>query len=715
MDNKRILRLSCLIILILCLLCACSREKDSTEVISPSECPSCPPEEITASPEPTDVPYVSDTPVITPTAEPTETPTEIPTEILTEIPTPSPTPKNKYGTPEKLAKNRELHSKLKGSLEYSDAGTGKGPTENVSLDLKYGITRDNPEITTKILNGNKYNNGVHICGLKDKEVTKKINDRIDEVIEIFYDPEYYTDVAGIIPFMKEHGPGSREIKMVEEYNSNHLISFRITLKTRWDWGEKYKASDIPDYDGDGSIRRDEVEKYFYGEIREGYEQASGGIRYDIYSMSPKGYHPEDDTYRYNVIAYTYEEKGLTFNLETGEELRLSDFFAEGEDYLKYISDMEYEENVKYSFSVFDYYENYRENYDPDEHYSDYKEYMEYDGGSLYQGINPDKEFYIGYWGELYLIDNELYDYDYGIELEQPLYSMVNFRDIFEEEERVNLSPLNKYSFYVYAWESYLDYDPYYEDDYPYSSGYKTIAEFNTESIEGEDVSVTIRKPRRQDQESINISDKEHVKLLKDYLNTTGFKFHSGECYMAIYEVSEYPNGYIRYNWKGKNKPYTTDENGERDRLYIEINQWVKDGKTVAPEDMIDIPMEEMLEILFSKLSGKQRKPDYTYTFTDEKLNEEEIQRTVKILSSHVMGFDPDDNMRPVFDFEYYAEYDRYSEDSLKYLPHGMISEEEVKQLPELVIRRLMGRYDNDFIATYKNYFKHFKIYEGYEF
>ena len=712
MDNKRILRLSCLIILILCLLCACSREKDSTEVISPSECPSCPPEEITASPEPTDIPYVSDTPVITLTAEPTETPTEIPTEI----PTPSPTPKIDYGTPEKLAKNRELHSKLKGGLEYSDVGTGKGPTENVSLDLKYGITRDNPEITTKTVyrSENRDVKRVHVCGLKDKVVTQKINNRIDEIIIVFADSKYYTDVAGIIPFLNEHGPGSRYITVEEEYNHNHLISFRITLETEWEWEEKVEASVVPDHNGDGKIGVGDFEYYFY-EIREGYEQASGGIRYNISSMRPKGYHPEDDTYRYSVIAYTCEEKGLTFNLETGEELRLSDFFAEGEDYLKFLSDMEYEQNVKYSFSVNEYYEDFRERYVPGENYYDYKEYREYDGGSLYHSIAPDKEFYIGYWGELYLIDNELYDYDYGIELEQPLYSMVNFQDIFEEEERVNLSPLNKYSFYVYAWEFYLDYDPYYEDDYPYSSGYKTIAEFNTESIEGEDVSVTIRKPRRQDQESITISDKEHVKLLKDYLNTTGFKFHSGECYMAIYEVSEYPNGYIRYNWKGKNKPYTTDETDEGVCNYIEINQWVKDGKTVAPEDMIDIPMEEMLEILFSKLRERKREPDRSYTFTDEKLNEEELQRTVRILSSHVAGFDPDDYMRPVFDFEYYVEYDRYSDDSLKYIPHGMISEEEVKQLPELVIRRLLGRYDNGFIETYKNYYKHLKIYEGYEF
>ena len=711
MDNKRILRLSCLIILILCLLCACSREKDSTEVISPSECPSCPPEEITASPEPTDIPYVSDTPVITPTAEPTETPTEIPTEI----PTPSPTPKIDYGTPEKLAKNRELHSKLKGGLEYSDVGTGKVLTENVLSDIEYGISRDNPEITTAFTRDNKKIYGLHVCGLKDKEVTLKINDRIDEVIDIFSDPEYYTDAAGIIPFIKEHGPGTREIGVEREYNSNHILSLVITLRTKWEWEDKFEAALITDYDGDGTRGRDELERYFYNEIRENYRNKPDGIRYNIYAIDLKGYHPEDDTYRYNVIAYTYEEKGLTFNLETGEELRLSDLFTEGEDYLKFLSDMEYEENVKYDFSINGYYEDYREQYDPKENTHDYKEYLEYDGGSLYRGIDSDREFYIGYWGDLYLIDNGHYEYLRGISLKSPVYRMVEFNDIFEEEERVNISSFGSQYFYVYGWEYYLDNTSYYEDE-DYYQPYKTIAEYNTEGIEGEDVSVKIRKPRSmEDQGSLTISDKDYEKMLKEYLDVTGLKFHSGECYITLAEITEYPNGYRHYFWRGKNKSNTTGKNSGGDNWYIRIDQWVKDGKTVAPEDMIDISMEEMLGILFSKLYGKQRDIDYNYIFTDEKLDEEELQRTARILSSHVAGFDPDENMRPVFDFEYYAEYDPYNEDSLNYIPHGLISEEESDQLPILVKRRLMGRYDNDFKETYKDYFKHFKIYEGYEF
>ena len=212
-----------------------------------------------------------------------------------------------------------------------------------------------------------------------------------------------------------------------------------------------------------------------------------------------------------------------------------------------------------------------------------------------------------------------------------------------------------------------------------------------------------------------MSDNEYKKLLKEYLDVTGFKFQGGECYITIVEATEYPKGYMCYRWRGKNKPYSTDEYNEEHYRYIEIYQWVKDGKTVAPEDMIDIPMEEMLKFLYSKLRGVKTDAYYNFYYTDEKLTEEEIQRTARILSSHVVGFTPDDYMYPIFDFEEYAEYNHYEEKELNYTAHGLISDEEINMLPLMVLSKLMHIWNCDFSDINNDYYKHFKFYEGYEF
>ena len=161
---------------------------------------------------------------------------------------------------------------------------------------------------------------------------------------------------------------------------------------------KVDAKDVPDYDGGGMVGTWDFEEYLR-ELNKKYWIDTGGIRYNTWgSYSSLGYFAEDDTFRYMVAAYTYEEKGLTFNLETGEELRLSDFFEEGEDYIKILSDTNYEQNVRYNYRVYDEgdYEEFRRNYASEDSWwaNYYEEFREYDAGNLYQGINPDQEYYL---------------------------------------------------------------------------------------------------------------------------------------------------------------------------------------------------------------------------------------------------------------------------------------------------------------------------------
>ena len=85
MHNKRIITMSCLIILLLCLFCACNGSNK--------------PSDVTDKPEISQSAGSDETLTGLPTGSPTEIPTETPTEIPTEIPTLIPVQDIKYDTP----------------------------------------------------------------------------------------------------------------------------------------------------------------------------------------------------------------------------------------------------------------------------------------------------------------------------------------------------------------------------------------------------------------------------------------------------------------------------------------------------------------------------------------------------------------------------------------------------------------------------------------
>ncbi len=725
MHNKRIITMSCLIILLLCLFCACNGSNKNSDVTDKPEISQSAGSDETLTGLPTG------SPTEIPTATPTEIPTETPTEIPTEIPTLIPVQDIKYDTPENLAKNRELHSKLKSFTEYAKVGTGKNINEKVSEDIKYGIYRSNPTIVTDILPSEDKNIEIrHVYGLKDETVTKKINDRIDEVVGIFLDPYYYTYRAGVITFMKEHGPGTRYVSVYDEFNRNHLISFRICYTTRWEWEVKVDAKDVPDYDGGGMVGTWDFEHYLY-ELSRKIRQDAGGIRYEeLVAFDSLGYFPEDKTFRYNVTAYTYEEKGLTFNLETGEELRLSDFFEEGEDYLKILSDANYEQSVRYNYRVHDGgdYEEFRRNYGSDDHWwaDYYEEFREYDAGNLYKGIKPDQEYYLSGWEYIYLINDELYGSNTYLSPSLPIGSMVAFSDIFEKEEMKDAFALDVCGFSTEDTNYLLDHDPpeWAEPD----AGYKTAARFNVTSFEGNNIPVYYRRLIKDNDmdftdsdkgfvKLLTLSDEGYVNLLMEYLEQTGFRFHGKNCYITIDMISKYPNGYSQITWSGKNNVGPNMVHNSDDYWLIEFKQWVKDGKTVSPEELIDIPMEELLKLYYSKLRAMEIVDD-AYVMNNEGLSEEDLQRVAELLAPHVAGFDANEYFRPIYDFRDYNRYyyGGFYGDDLCIYP-GMITEEELETLPEIVLDSILnswGDFDWD-TDSWNYYLRHFKIYEGYDF
>ena len=128
-------------------------------------------------------------------------------------------------------------------------------------------------------------------------------------------------------------------------------------------------------------------------------------------------------------------------------------------------------------------------------------------------------------------------------------------------------------------------------------------------------------------------------------------------------------------------------------------------------------MKELLKLYYSKLRAMEVVDD-AYVMKNEGLSEEDLQRVAELLAPHVAGFDANEYFRPIYDFRDYNRYyyGGFYGDDLCIYP-GMITEEELETLPEIVLDSILnswGDFDWD-TDSWNYYLKHFKIYEGYDF
>ena len=231
-----------------------------------------------------------------------------------------------------VKKSRELRESLFPKEEIAPSGTGKSKEEaNGELyafgdstakrlteieqhtdlpltgwtDAEFILSLLEPERVWK----ERYN------GMYDDAVLEKINTRITTVVEGMADLSFYPEVEGLVSLLQERGLPRNDVTEYECYNEKGILSVEVNRTWSWyDWKETDEYSE-EDYDYIKSQWPDGDYRYTFSELFYGGQDSS-----------------------YTIVQYQiYESVGLTFDLTTGEELRLSDLFPAGEDYLSYLN------------------------------------------------------------------------------------------------------------------------------------------------------------------------------------------------------------------------------------------------------------------------------------------------------------------------------------------------------------------------------------------
>lgn len=231
-----------------------------------------------------------------------------------------------------VKKSRELHESLFPKEEIAPLGSGKSKEEaNGELyafgdstakrlteieqhtdlpltgwtDAEFILSLLEPERVWK----ERYN------GMYDDAVLEKINNRITTVVEGMADPSFYPEVEGLVSLLQERGLPRNDVTEFEFYNENGILS--VVVNRTWSWYDWKETDEYPeeDYDYINSQWPAEDYRYSFSEL------ITGGLDCS-----------------YTIVQYQISEPvGLTFDLTTGEELRLSDLFPAGEDYLSYLN------------------------------------------------------------------------------------------------------------------------------------------------------------------------------------------------------------------------------------------------------------------------------------------------------------------------------------------------------------------------------------------
>ncbi len=710
---------------------ACTKEGAGNGSATPSDNTPAATAIVTAAPEatPSPVPQDSVTPTVevTPANSPSPTPTAPITPQATVTPTITPNPKDsitpipavEYGSLEQIRHNRELHEIINPKREPAQTGTAPALTEQDRQNISHGISRINPIRTARVVLGtgeeplvNEYGLKIdgqiltlHVSGIKDPAVAAKINDRIDETVAALSDPDYLPDMSGILSYVKEWGPPEVEVSVepMDQGGVNGFFSVRIRAYREWT-----EIRTVASYE--------EAEKLLY----ENWPCNTFGFRAAYSELEEES---EPGSMKMEFWHEIMEVVGLNFNLATGEELTLSDFFPAGEDYPAYLNE-EIERQLRensFWFRDDDYQESGEINpprgSDPD--HDGYRETMEYDSGAVFTGLKGTETFY-SYCSGLYfpgVLGDEI-----SIDIPQALPDLCQGKDVFLEKPGYRFSSLGMLDMCemlfdcavreTVAGQLRIPADggkeqevTVYKGDDPYPRWYHIYGEYP-----GEPERVIERY----------YTDEEMLAFIGEWLTKEWPREKKLLTYSPWYEDVEnftprsvvatsiryFPNGYACVSLElGENVKGENDDNWNR----LFLNMWVKDGKYISRDDIYDVSPEELLTELLADLCTEDGKKAMT---------PEEAGEAAKALSQYVMEYDWDEGVQTcwdwgLIDFPWGSVYNISASKVDRMLPKDVLD-----HIPEILLKNLISDYDVH-VYLYPSdpylYMKHLLMYEGYTF
>ena len=520
----------------------------------------------------------------------TEKPTPGETELIEEM--------TESEFAKKLEKSRELRQLLQPAVATSETGTAPEAIESDRIDYAYGIIKENPltvttvDLTTRkpISDQEPWNANLQklitVSGLKDKSVCAKINSRIETVTRVLADPDYIPNVSGIISILEKRGEPERRIDSDVRYNRNGMLS--VCTTATWSWSEEKtfeKYEDTGTYWDQIDWPRDDDRFNVYYEDLE-VEEYTGETQCKI---------------RYEIT----ERVGMAFNLVTGKELSLSDFFPKEETYRDYLK-KQLTDNGRYSFWFDDYV--YREDgtlSSPFRYGNPYEAFREYDGGILFSGLGESEPFYFdgGIMSGQLRFPHVINGGECYANLKKPIPQLDQGKDIYEEDRTYYFCPFGTLMAKA--------------DEFDRPKGFHQIGDLPVKMKDGQgtDATMHIFMPDefewssdvlKTEEEVVTepLSDERVLELVRQGLECQydndrtpdgAFRrkiLYGDNCDFYFRSATYWPNGYTYLAWT----VYDLVDSNSWSLLF-----WVKDGKVIPETEIWDVPLEDLLAEMLTGL------------------------------------------------------------------------------------------------------------------
>lgn len=571
--------------------------------------------------------------------------------------TPTPTGNPAVGSAEWLARKRELKEIVRPTKSISAVGTGKGKAPEKDpineLNQKYGISRR------------------HALEVEDytlKEVNTVYNRPADE-----------------------YRLSSLRVSGLRDQSVADKIHNRVDEIVRA-MGDPCYLPEIP-----GIVQL--LEKYGPAEsiVRCDNVSSSGGIlSFDVYIMWIIGGN------------YYHAYEPFNFNLATGEELKMSDFFREGEDYIEIVNGLIKEADEEGNPFANDYWFYTDWEGEKSGAWSLYDDADEYDGGEVereyqYTGAEP---FYAGNTVDGRYHCTSVYGQQGKFDLLadwDPVHALKTDEEIYVTDEMIAAESIGyryfEFSDMKYTGEVFDEYRRRYEKaesiHVPLADGTAEVriipaaltdewSYYWYEELTKEEPQITAEETEAAIRQWVGQG------FLKQRLE--GFTFDKYAVIPSGYEV--YPNGY------GKVSIVILDGRSDFYSTVGSSDFWVKDGAFINDRDHFwDVSYEELFSELFSKFDG---------------MTEENSVAAGKVIAPYVVSLT--------------LEYGDLGFDSVSFTfgrGWGVVPDEAapmVKELSAYLPQYLINDLKNAISgrsATYgfdrKTLFKHLRMYEGYPF
>ncbi len=388
----------------------------------------------------------------------------------------------------------------------------------------------------------------------------------------------------------------------------------------------------------------------------------------------------------------WERKGLTFNLVTGDELRLSDIFPEDTDCLALIQ-QKLEEYYTYEF--FFYHENYQSDGEISGYMYDYDAGKEYDAGTILKKITGMENFFVQESAFINgIIFPELFKGEDGMVwlADRDLPTAGEAGDIFLGTENWKVTPLA--GIYIDADSEKLgstlispegtdgitvdvfgnlDTFPYFDDSTAKAENVKEACAFLTRErvveLGGLCAEMTLDVDRYCKDNRVSV---------------------------LLSQISVYPNGYLYTYW---------NIGDEREAGITHQTLWFRNGEMISKEELFDVSYEELLTEVFRGLRqhGAPAMP------------EEEAKKAAKVLAPYVVDVTmPETGMTVWFWNEFKFQW---GGGRMYDVPGGELPQDVVDGLPKVLLRDWeFYQYDDRLEQSDPAVIlRHLKMYAGFSF